>query len=341
MAGPIGIVKMYASTMIDPSSGILSVPEAWLLCDGRSYEKSEYSALYKSLLRNPSLPFDATNNPLIYGGDENNFNVPNLVNRFVRGWNPESTPARVVGQDVQESVKLDTIAAQVNLSSLSYGSNQPYSLSGVSIGSAGRHNHRYATNNGTDTGRAELQETQGFFHKKQVSGSQEQGRNYITHVRPQDHGDTPGGPCNLHYGAERMWSVAQDFGNSIIEPNHRIEENEESWDYRPFRSEDLFGSSNNGYPYSIPGDYITGGTGVTTRWRWGNTNFRHNHKYNLVVNNAGGHTHSITMSSNDSHTHTLTTTPVISKVGNSQSAAGATIRPKNTKMVYIIYTGVK
>lgn len=341
MAGPIGIVKMYASTMIDPSSGILSVPEAWLLCDGRSYKKSEYSALYKFLLRNPSIPFDSITNPLIYGGDQDNFNVPNLANRFVRGWNPDATPSRVVGQDIQESVNLANITAQVSTSSLSFGSNQPYSLTGVSIGAAGRHNHRYATSSGTDTGRAELGSTEGFFHRKAETEAQETGGNFITHVRPQDHGNTSGSPCNLHFGAERMWSVSQNLGNSILEPNHRVEENEETWDYRPFRSEKLFGDSNNGYPYTIPDEYVTGGTGVTTRWRWGNTNFRHNHKYNLVVNNAGGHTHSITMSSNDSHTHTLTTTPVISKVGNSQSAAGATIRPKNTKMVYIIYTGVK
>jgi hypothetical protein len=137
-----------------------------------------------------------------------------------------------------------------------------------------------------------------------------------------------------------MFSVAQDLGNSILEPAHENEKDPESFDYRPFRSVDLFGTGENGYPYSIPNEYEKNGE-PTSRWRWGNTNFRHNHKYNLVTNSAGGHTHSIAMSSNDSHTHTLTTNPIITKVGNAQASAGAEIRPRNTRVVYIIYTGVK
>lgn len=347
MAGPIGIIKMYASTMIDPSSGILSVPESWLLCDGRSYSKTEYSSLYRTLLRNPSLPFDATTNPLIYGGDDENFNVPNLVNRFVRGWNPEAVPARRVGENVQESVKLDTVSAQANLSGLTFGNNQPYSLTEVSVGSAGRHNHRYATSNQTDTGRAELLSTQGFFHSKPEEGIQEQGANYVTHVRPQDHGNTGGSPCNLHRPADKMHSIAQQFGDSILEPSHEGD-TPNSWNYRPFKSIEFFGTGNGGYPYNMPGYFINRGSGSASeiekdnqRWRWGNTNFRHNHKYNLVVNSAGGHTHSISMTNNDSHTHIFTVNPVITKTATGSSFPGAELRPFNTKLVYIIYTGVK
>ena len=66
--------KIYTST---PIGTVLSFagqtpPNGYLLCDGGSYAVADYQDLY-----------DVIGN--IYGGDSTNFNVPNLVNKFVQG----------------------------------------------------------------------------------------------------------------------------------------------------------------------------------------------------------------------------------------------------------------
>ena len=60
---PIGTVLSFAG---------LTPPNGYLLCDGGSYAVADYQDLY-----------DVIGN--IYGGDSTNFNVPNLVNKFVQG----------------------------------------------------------------------------------------------------------------------------------------------------------------------------------------------------------------------------------------------------------------
>jgi microcystin-dependent protein len=340
MAGQIGLITTYASTMVDPITSILTPPEGWLICDGRSYSKTTYSGLYRVLLKNPSQPFNSTTNPLLYGGNDTEFNVPNFTNRFVTGWSAQNGSIVEVGTNTQESVNLANIDTQIN-TSLTYGNNIPYYISSSGVGQAGRHNHRYATSSATDTGRAELSRTQGFFHRKNYLETQDTvGTSYWTHFSPINHGGVTGEPCGLSYNAERMWSISQQSADSILEPFVRGGDIPDGYsfnpsdEYKPFRSETLFGGR--GYPYGIPSEY-----GQSDSWKWGNRNFRHNHKYNLVTSDAGGHTHSVAMETRDSHTHTVTTTPSLTKVGNSVSNSGLELRPANTKIVYIIYTGVK
>lgn len=335
MSGPVGLISMYAPTMVDSVTSNIEPPEGWLICDGRSYSRSDYSTLYRRLLKNPALPFNATSNPLIYGGNADNFNVPNFINKFVTGWSTQE-PAVEVGSQTRESVNLGNIDASIS-TNLTYGNNVPYSISSSGVGYAGRHNHRYATSSATDTGRAELQRTQGFFHRKEFLGSKETGTNFWAHFTPYNHGGyTDGEPCNLSYKAEKMWAIAQQSGLELLEP--LVRENNLSFnatdEYRAFRSQRLFGGT--GYPYGIPGEY-----GQNDLWKWTNRNFRHNHKYNLVTTTAGGHTHTIAMETRDSHTHVVSTTPSLVKVGNSSSKVGGELRPANVKIVYIIYTGVK
>ena len=58
-----------------------SVPAGWLLCDGASVATATYSALHSAI-------------GYVYGGAGANFNLPNLVNRFVRG---QSTQTAATG----------------------------------------------------------------------------------------------------------------------------------------------------------------------------------------------------------------------------------------------------
>ena len=72
--GTGGAEKIYTST---PIGTVLSFagqtpPNGYLLCDGGSYAVADYQDLY-NVIGN------------IYGGDSTNFNVPNLVNKFVQG----------------------------------------------------------------------------------------------------------------------------------------------------------------------------------------------------------------------------------------------------------------
>ena len=58
-----------------------AVPAGWLLCDGASVATATYSALHTAI-------------GYVYGGAGANFNLPNLVNRFVRG---QSTQTAATG----------------------------------------------------------------------------------------------------------------------------------------------------------------------------------------------------------------------------------------------------
>ena len=60
---PIGTVLSYAGQ---------TAPHGYLLCDGKSYAVADYPGLY-AVIGNT------------YGGDSTNFNVPNLVDKFIQG----------------------------------------------------------------------------------------------------------------------------------------------------------------------------------------------------------------------------------------------------------------
>ena len=66
---PIGTVLSFAGQI---------APNGYLLCDGATYAVADYQDLY-----------DAIGNT--YGGDTENFNVPNLIDRFIQGSNVSGT----------------------------------------------------------------------------------------------------------------------------------------------------------------------------------------------------------------------------------------------------------
>jgi len=66
---PIGTVLSFAGQ---------TAPHGYLLCDGASYKVADYPHLY-AVIGNT------------YGGDSTNFNVPNLVDKFIQGSNTSGT----------------------------------------------------------------------------------------------------------------------------------------------------------------------------------------------------------------------------------------------------------
>ena len=80
LGGAGGGGKIYTNT---PIGTVLSFagatpPNGYLLCDGGSYAVADYQDLY-----------DVIGNT--YGGDTENFNVPNLIDRFIQGSNTSGT----------------------------------------------------------------------------------------------------------------------------------------------------------------------------------------------------------------------------------------------------------
>ena len=61
---PIGVIQPFASDE--------NIPNGYLLCDGASYAVADYKDLY-AVIGNT------------YGGDSTNFNVPNLIDKFIQG----------------------------------------------------------------------------------------------------------------------------------------------------------------------------------------------------------------------------------------------------------------
>ena len=56
-----GLIILTASPL--NALGDFSIPEGWLLCDGRTYDKNEYLNLYLHLLKyGPNSTFDSINN---------------------------------------------------------------------------------------------------------------------------------------------------------------------------------------------------------------------------------------------------------------------------------------
>lgn len=60
---PIGVIQAFSGT---------TIPHGYLLCNGTSYKVADYPDLY-AVIGNT------------YGGDTENFNVPNLVDKFIEG----------------------------------------------------------------------------------------------------------------------------------------------------------------------------------------------------------------------------------------------------------------
>ena len=79
---PLGTVLSFAGQ---------TAPHGYLLCDGASYKVTDYPHLY-AVIGNT------------YGGDTENFNVPNLVDKFIQGSNTSGTEKEAGLPNIEGSV---------------------------------------------------------------------------------------------------------------------------------------------------------------------------------------------------------------------------------------------
>ena len=307
-SGPTGLISIIASPL--NAAGYFEVPEGWLICDGRSYEKNEYLNLYNHLLyHGPNSSFNASTNPLLYGGDATSFNVPNLNNRFIRGFK-EGDENVHPGQYTQEEVNLSGVGGSIDTSQLALSNNSTgYNTTSQSITSAGVHNHAYAQNTSTQLNNAALSSTQGFFHRR-PQFSQYIGSSYVTHF--QSFG-REGEPCGLGWGFGSMWSIIQANYQLIVDPSK-----DRSKFYTTMAASQIWGGTGRAFNHSR---------------EQASTSFRHNHQYTISVQQDSGHQHTLrSVSEYTTHTHTVSISPITQSTGT-----GTELRPANTKMLYIIY----
>lgn len=308
-SGPTGLISIIASPL--NTAGYFEVPDGWLICDGRSYKKTEYLNLYNHLLYfGPNSSFNASTNPLLYGGDANNFNVPNLNNRFTRGFKTGDENVHP-GQYTQEEVNLSGVNGVIDTSQLDLSNNSAqYSAVSQTITSAGEHNHVYANNTTTQVSDASLQTTQGFFHKRPQTNNQYSGQNYLAHMQSFN---SNGEPCGLSWGFASMWSIIQANRQLTIDPSK-----DRTKFYTTMASTQLWGGS--GRPFGHSREQA-------------NTAFRHNHKYTISVQQDSGHQHTFeSVAQIYHHTHSVSINPTTQTTGT-----GTELRPANTKMLYLIY----
>ena len=171
------------------NSGPFSIPEGWLICDGRSYPKSDYLNLYNHLLRDgPDSMYLLTNEPLC-GGDADNSNVPDLNNRFMRGvgrWKSKLQP----GQDIPEKVDITGISVDPEFTQLAAILLILIRISLVisRLIWKDKHTHQYAKDGGS--GGISLESTgllnddsNGFFHTRPADPDQLQGQVRPVHLK--------------------------------------------------------------------------------------------------------------------------------------------------------------
>ena len=72
---PVGCIIAFGGT---------SAPEGWLICDGTSHSTSNYSDLYAVI-------------GYSYGGSGTTFNLPNLKNRCLTGYNSTDADYNTLG----------------------------------------------------------------------------------------------------------------------------------------------------------------------------------------------------------------------------------------------------
>lgn len=343
-----GLISIVASPL-SFNSGPFSIPEGWLICDGRSYLKSDYLNLYNHLLKDgPNSIYSPTNEPL-YGGDADNFNVPNLNNRFMRGWGGSENLQP--GQDIPEKVDITGISVDPEFTQLALSTNSAgYSPGNPQITSAGKHTHQYVKDGGSggisleSTG-MEYFDSTGFFHTRPADSSQLLSADQTTHLRDDRSGSVTD-ICSLYdytfagtNDAEfySMWSIiqggAQGYQLAIPKSNHNLSH--------------LFGGQFAGQDMAQLS--IRRRTFVSMKnpiWQnsnqrvhnhneyQSNTAIRHIHKYDIDVHYGGAHEHTVSSTTqNHTHGHTVSDNPTVQSTG----ASGQELRPANTKMVFLIY----
>src|SRR5262245_62008006 len=99
---PIGTILPYAG----PIDAEHPLPAGWMLCDGASIKASEYGSLWEKFRIQQGTTVRGA-----WGGDGNpNFNLPDLMGRFLRGVDKNkdgqvSTPARDPDRDLRTASK--------------------------------------------------------------------------------------------------------------------------------------------------------------------------------------------------------------------------------------------
>ncbi len=335
-----GLISIVASPL-SLNSGSFSIPEGWLLCDGRSYLKSDYINLYNHLLKDgPNSIYSSTNEPL-YGGDADNFNVPDLNNRFMRGWKNGSQNLQP-GQNISEKIDISGISVEPSISQLSLTVNSAgYSPISQSISSEGHHTHQYARDGGS--GGISLESTglenydNGFFHTRPAQGSQLQTSGRPVHLR-DDRSGAVQEICSLDNDVEHysMWSIiqggSQGYQLTIPDDNNTLV----YWQGQ-FQQQDMAELSIRRRTFVSMKNPIWQNSNQRV-WNHNeyqsNTAIRHIHKYTINVFHNGDHQHTASSSpQNHTHDHTISTTPTVQSTG----ANGQELRPANTKMVFLIY----
>ena len=112
----IGVVAYFATTSIEPG---------WLPCDGAQYSRVEYKQLYDKI----GITFGNGD------GSGTTFNVPNLLNEFIRG----VAPGRLIGSKQSDEIR----------SHAHPGLNSPSTKSHISLNRATGYDTRYATGDNT------------------------------------------------------------------------------------------------------------------------------------------------------------------------------------------------
>ena len=340
-----GLITIVASPL-SLNSGPFSIPEGWLLCDGRSYLKSDYLNLYNHLLKDgPNSIYSPTNEPL-YGGDADNFNVPDLNNRFMRGWGGSENLQP--GQDIPEKVDITGISVDPEFTQLALSNNNSsYIPTSQSISSEGHHTHQYARDGGS--GGISLESTgidntnhdnyaDGFFHTRPADPGQLLGTSRPAHLKDDRSGVVSSPGCSLDTAVEHysMWSIIQGGGQgyqlAIPGANNTLV----YWQGQ-FQQQDMAQLSIRRRTFVSMKNPIWQNSNQRV-WNHNeyqsNTAIRHIHKYTINVFQNGDHQHTVSSSpQNHTHDHTISTTPTVQSTGTS----GQELRPANTKMVFLIY----
>ena len=340
-----GLITIVASPL-SLNSGPFSIPEGWLLCDGRSYLKSDYLNLYNHLLKDgPNSIYSPTNEPL-YGGDADNFNVPDLNNRFMRGWGGSENLQP--GQDIPEKVDITGISVDPEFTQLALSNNNSsYIPTSQSISSEGHHTHQYARDGGS--GGISLESTgidntnhdnyaDGFFHTRPADPGQLLGTSRPAHLKDDRSGVVSSPGCSLDTAVEHysMWSIIQGGGQgyqlAIPGANNTLV----YWQGQ-FQQQDMAQLSIRRRTFVSMKNPIWQNSNQRV-WNHNeyqsNTAIRHIHKYTINVFPDGVHQHTVSSSpQNHTHGHTVSNNPTVQSTG----ASGQELRPANTKMVFLIY----
>lgn len=295
-----------------PSGAVISfaraaAPVGYLACNGQAVSRSKYASLFNAI----GTAFGA-------GDGSTTFNVPDLKDKFVRGWS--GTTARALGS-VQESC------------------NKAHTH-GYSMGAAGGVTPTASMDSqGTHAHTSLMYGAGGHSHS---GGTDTQG----THTHPNgDYGAGSGtGDWRVHMTrpagshSHSAWTDVQgNHAHNVKEGTSNPTFNGSEWltsgddyTYEPAYMSTTTTNGNHGHNVGIGavGDHqhivVIAEAGAHAHSF--STSAVGDHTHNLNINNAGAHTHNITVAAIPSHTHSLT----INSDGEPEA------RPINVVLLYCI-----